>query len=241
MQIRFDVDTRDVKVMLGRVKKQIPYATRVAINNTAVEVQKAIKGELAAKVDRPTRFTMNSPVVQFATKARPAAAIAIRDEAFKGVAPINYLAANIHGGESQLKRSERLLMARGVMKPGQRLIPGRRAKLDRYGNLPRNQINKALSNIGHQADRWQNTRQNTRRKKGKARFDYFLIPNGHPNLTPGIWKEERGWAYPWAIFADRASRRRGVIRFDAVAQATATRVWPRKVRAAVARALATAR
>lgn len=132
-------------------------------------------------------------------------------------------------------------MRRGVLKSNQRLIPGKRAKLNKHGNWTGAQMNKALSNIGHQSDRWQNTNSKTKKKKGKKRFDYFLIPNGHPTLIPGIWIEKKGWAYPFVIFAEKSGKRQAVIDFDKVSRMAVDANFERRCSEAIERAIATAR
>ncbi|MFG0473716.1 MULTISPECIES: hypothetical protein [Vibrio] len=221
MAISISVDPRKLEKAFESLGKQAPYAAMRTINSLAYDdVKPAFKNELQNQLDRPTRYTLNSIAIAPAKKNDLTARVFIRDEAYKGRAPADYLLPMAEGGASVLKRSERLLIRKGIMRPNQRLIPGRRAKLNAHGNWTGAQMNKALSNIGAQHDRYQNTNSRTRKRKGQTRYDYFLIPNGHPKLTPGIWKEERGWAYPWLIFAERSTERKKQIDLQSVADRT---------------------
>jgi hypothetical protein len=212
MSLKLSIDTAKLEKRFLELGRQAPYAMMRTINKLAYDdVKSAFIAEMKAKLDRPTNFTLNSISIRPATKSNLEAYIYVRNEAYKGIAPADYLTPVASGVESMLKRSEKLLRRRGVLKSNQRLIPGRRAKLDKYGNWSGAAMNKALSNIGHQSDRYQNTRHNTRKAKGQERYDYFLIPNGHPRLVPGIWKEERGWAYPFVIFADNSADRKKLL------------------------------
>jgi hypothetical protein len=221
MSLKLSIDTTKLEKRFLELGRQAPYAMMRTINKLAYDdVKPAFVAEMKAKLDRPTNFTLNSINIRPAKKDNLEAYVYIRDEAYKGTAPADYLLPVAAGSDAMLKRSEKLLRRRGVLKSNQRLIPGRRAKLNRYGNWSAAQMNKALSNIGHQSDRYQNTRRNTRKRKGQERYDYFLIPNGHPTLVPGIWKEEKGWAYPFVIFADQAADRKKLLNLQQAADVT---------------------
>ncbi|HBC3499853.1 TPA: hypothetical protein KDY90_002634 [Vibrio parahaemolyticus] len=244
MQINVALDNVDQLLgkQFSRLGNQMKYAMVRTINSLAYEdVKPAFISEMKRKLDNPTRFTLNSVGIAPAKKSNMAARTFVRNEASKGTPPADYLAPNATGGPAHLKRSEKLLQRRGVLKRSQRLIPGRRTKLNRYGNWSGAQMNKALSNIGHQHDRWQNTNRNTRVKKGRARYTYFLIRNGHPKLTPGIWKEERGWAYPWVLFADNSQQRKRVLDFHSTSERVVRMNATRRAKQAINHALATAR
>lgn len=241
LMINIEIDVKELERRFKVLGRQADFAMMATINKLAYEdVKPAFRAEMTSKLDKPTPFTLNAISIAPAKKNDLMAKVFIRDEAHKGTAPAEYLAPMASGGEANLKRSEKLLRRRGVLKGNQRLVPGRRTKLNQYGNWTAGQMNKALSNIGHQHDSYQNTKQHTRRKKGKARFDYFLIKNGHSHLTPGIWYENRGWAAPFVIFAEQSAKRKAVLDFEKAAAVAVRRNFNKRCEEAMKRAIATA-
>lgn len=161
-------------------------------------MNKGIKREMKAKIDRPTPYTMRGVGVKYAKKSDLTSSIWIRDEAFKGKAPADYLHPLLSGKARNPKRAERLLRSKGMLGPNEFLVPGKRTKLNQYGNIPRGVINKALSNLGAQLNRHQNTKRNTRKKKGQQRYNYFWAGKKGRRIG-GIYHEKNGYATPLLI------------------------------------------
>ena len=86
----------------GLGRDQVPFATALALTNTAKFIETKIKEEIPRAFDRPTRFTLNSTYIRPATKQRLWAEVKIKDESFKAVAPIKWLAPQIYGGSRGL-------------------------------------------------------------------------------------------------------------------------------------------
>ena len=64
MEINVTVDIKDLTKNLKRIeRRQIPFATSVALNNTAFKVRKAEQIQLPKKLDRPTKQTVNAVTV----------------------------------------------------------------------------------------------------------------------------------------------------------------------------------
>jgi hypothetical protein len=251
-------DFPDVKRLLGEQQRQMPFAVALALTRTAQDVRKAEQVEMRSVFDRPTPFTLNALFVKPATKATLTAEVWVKDSE----RPNHYLLPQIGGGDRPLKRFEQLLVQRGLMRAGERAVPGGGATRDSYGNVSRGQIVKILSQL--QAFNLAGSTANAsgaKRSKGKRAREAYFVSTGagtHPfgrrswrngrmqqTLPRGVWvRRPHGvlgsTVAPVLLFVSKATYRKR-FRFDEVALSTIARVLPGHVDAAVARALATAR
>lgn len=116
---RFEQDLTDIQ------KKQLPFATSVALNNTAVEAQKEAQREMGKRLDRPTPFTKKGVRVKRSTKQKLQAEIFIQE------IQAEYLKYAIEGG---------------TRKPKNKAIPiPQKIRLNKYGNMPRGKIKQLLA------------------------------------------------------------------------------------------------
>ena len=106
--------TKDLK---REQKKQIPFATMIAINNTLFQLRKEMGKQTTKKLDRPTPFTQRGFLVEKASKKNLKGMLYIRDEVAK------YLKYQIEGGIRTPKKK----------KIG---VPTGKANLNKYGNVP---------------------------------------------------------------------------------------------------------
>ena len=172
--------------------KQLPFATSLAINNTAKKVKAAEEKEIRDVFDRPTLFTQNSLFIKPSNKTNLTASVKLKDEASKGVPAAKYLQAEIKGGERRLKRYEVALRAAGVLPEGYFTVPGEAAKIDAFGNMSRGQINQILSYFRANRDATQASTDRTRAKLAKGTkkqygISYFASRPGNGKLPFGIW------------------------------------------------------
>jgi len=134
MRISVTSDIHKVIARLSDLKqKQVPAATKWAINNTAVLVKQAEEREINNVFDRPTRFTQNALWTQWARQGNMEATVKIKDHAVKGTAAIKYLSAQIDGGPRRHKGFEKLLISKGAMPSNMYAVPSRTVKRDSYG------------------------------------------------------------------------------------------------------------
>lgn len=176
--------------------KQLPYATMLAINNTAEKVVAAEEREIRDSFDKPTPFTQSSVGRTFANKQNLSARIYLKDFAGKGTPASKFLASEIEGGSRRMKRFEIALQSVGAMPSGYRAVPGDAAKLDVYGNMDRGQIVqilaffKAFPEMGYKAnlsDKRRAAMARGNKRTGAQGFVYFV---GRPGdrLPLGIWQ-----------------------------------------------------
>jgi hypothetical protein len=160
-------------------KDQLPFALSKGLNDTANRV-KAKEVELMKQVfDRPTPFTLNSLQVIPAKKDRLVAEIRFRDPAGM-VGKQHYLAAEIQGGNRQLKPFEQLLGGRDLM-------PGKGLDLNKYGNIPRAQIVQILAVLQQVGESGMSTALHNKISNLKNTKDLFLVTQKTGGLVPGIY------------------------------------------------------
>lgn len=210
-------------------RKQVDFATAVAMTRTGQRVKVAEEREIADVFDRPTPFTMSALFVRPATVSNLSAEVKLKDFAGKGTPAATYLAAQLRGGSRRLKRFERALQSVGAMPAGYRAVPGAAAKLDSYGNLDRGQIVQMLSffrafpEAGYKANMTDKKRAALARgSKTRQGFAYFA---GRPGdrLPDGIWQRVRfaqGTAIKPVLIFVRWADYQAVFDFDYVAERT---------------------
>lgn len=243
------IDTQALALLMDDVsRRQLPFAVATALNNTAFAVRNEWKAEIGRVFDRPTPLTMNAALYKKATKQKLVAEVFIRDEAFKGTAPVKYFAHQVEGGPRSMKRSERWLQHKRLLQPNQRWVAGRGAKLNQYGNIRPGQITQILSQLGAQAlDPMQNQTpvSKARRKRGRRRGgEYFAITRQRGRLRPGVYERVEfgfGSAVRSILYFTEGAQYRPTLKTEELTSRLFAREFPVQFDKALARALATAR
>ncbi len=224
------IDVETVTRMLDDLeKKQVPFATAKALTATAQHVKQELEQEMKRVFDRPTPYTLKALFLKAARKKDLIATVGLKDWAYKGTAATKYLMPQIEGGARGPKRSEALLRGRGILGNNQYIVPGKGTRLNKYGNMTRGQIQKALSNLKAQRDSYQNT-------TNKKKVAYFA---GKINGTPGIWERRGRRVKPLFIFV-KQPRYTKRFQFYQVAERTAAEHFEDEFDKALTQALATA-
>ena len=104
------------------VAKQAPFAISVALNETAKDVKKGVERQLVQDIDNPTPFTKKAFTVARSTKKNLESAV------FVNPIQTNYLRYQILGGKRTARKGMPVL------------VPSASARLNKYGNIPRNKI-----------------------------------------------------------------------------------------------------
>ena len=230
-------------------RQQLPFATSVALNETATACQEAQREAMASDFDRPTPFTLNSTFVKRSTKDNLNAEVRIKDESFKSNAPTQWLEPEISGGLRPLKRFESALRRIGILPSGLYCTPGAGATLDAYGNMDRGEIVKILSwfqAFGEQGYRANSTfASRQRRARGTAAKPgdaYFALLYRRGRLRPGIYarRYKARTVRPIIEFVPHPHYRTR-LPFYQINERVASLVFPGAFERALGRALATAR
>lgn len=153
-------------------RDQLPFATSLALNQTAKDVQQAEKDEIRTRFKAPTPYVQNSPRVKFSTK------IDLQASVYIGGAVERSLLAQVEGGTRKQKPYERYLT--GILPANWVVVPGKGAKIDQYGNMARSQLLQIVRTV-----------RGSTRSKG----DYFISSPSQPQkarnggrLPYGIWQ-----------------------------------------------------
>lgn len=214
--------------------KQLPFAMSQALNDTARSVIEAERGEMERAFDRPTPFTLNAFTYKPATKAVPMAIVRQRDV----IGGRDYLFREAAGGVRKAKAIERLIASVAPMAFAA-VLPADAAKLDKYGNWDRGQINRVLSNIRAQRDAYSNTTAASDKRQPR-RGRYFIPARG--GLSPGIFhRDASGTLHHVATFTQAMPSYTPIFRFHEVGEAESLRVMPGHFARRFAEAMASAK
>lgn len=165
---------------LAKAEKQVTFATAVALTRTAQIAKREVEAEMPKVFDRPTRWSLKSLRLIPAKKDRLVARVEMKNEADKSAPATKWLNPEIEGGPRPAKGSERNLRQKGVLPAGKFIVPGKGAKFDRFGNMTKGAITKALSGVGGFAEQGYSanaTGSKRSRAKGNAKR-YFVMKRG---------------------------------------------------------------
>ena len=202
-------------------RKQIPFATMTALNETAKEVKKAEDRKIKSVFKKPTKTTQNSVIILFAKKTKLEATVKIKDRPFSGSDfSINaYLNPHIRGGVRTRKGSEKRLQSDNKMVRGASLFPGQGVKLNKFGNITKAKIKKFIDSEKYFSIK-------TRQGRG---------------LHPGIYQRmSKGQVRPVIVFGKKPTYQVR-FRFHAIAQKVIDKRLTKNFSKALDHALRTAR
>lgn len=168
-------------------RRQIPYATAQALNDTVEDLRDHHRMVLPVVFDRPTRYTLNSlRVLKASTRRDLVAGIYFKESNRSGR---HYLLPQVEGGGRPHKAFEKWLIRRGIMASNEYAVPASGLKLDAYGNVSTGIITSILSQLfaGPDAHQWETKR--SRKRAGQARNRYF-VPQAGSALRRGIWRRK---------------------------------------------------
>lgn len=214
----------------------VPEAAAKALNWTAYDLRDENR-ELMPKVfDRPTRYTLGGLTVFTATEEDLVATVGFKDRNGRGA---HYLWPQVEGGGRPHKAFERALIARGIMRPSEFAVPGRRAPLDANGNISAGLITQILSQLGASRDAYQWETKRSRKRAGTGRVRYFVPGNGKWDRLPrGIWTEVTATSAPLpTIMFVKPPTYQARYRFFEINRMRAEAVFPERFDRALAQAV----
>ncbi len=222
--ISFDVSTKGLdstQRFLAEFKGQLPFATSLALNQTARDVQLAYKAQTATSFVSPTAFTRNAFRYDQSTKASLVAQVYPSPDR-------SYLATQSFGGQRRWKAYEGFI--RGLASSsGKALPPG---KL-----LPTSVAINAAGNPKRSLFAQLQSRLSTTDRGG-----FFIgTPRGDTSRTAGVYRRSREKLIPFFLVADSEPRYEPRFPFERLGNATVARVFPSRLSAAIDRAIKSAR
>lgn len=206
---------------IGAYRNQLPFAASVALNQTARQVQLAMKQQTTKSFDKPVAFTKNAFRYNKSTKANLTAEVFPAQDR-------SYLNTQIFGGRRLWKTYEGLIrgLARDSGNPlpsGRKIVPTQIA-LNAAGNPKRRLFGEIQSRLSS-SDR-----------------GGFMIgtPRGG-NRTPGVYRRSRGRLVPYFLAVPNEPTYRPRFPFEKLGNDTVRRIYPTELSKALDRAVASAR
>jgi hypothetical protein len=219
--ITIKVDSRGVnraQAFVAAYRNQLPFATSVALNQTARDVQLALKSETTRSFTAPVAFTKS------AFRYKKSSKLSLVAEVFPSP-DRPYFDPQTFGGQRRWKAYEGFIrgLAGGNLPPG-KLIPTKLAQ-NAAGNPKRSLFGQIESNLS------------TTDQGG------FMIgtPRGARARAPGVYRRSRGRLFPYFLVSDSEPTYQPRFPFEQLGNATVRRVFPTNLSAAVDRAIASAR
>ncbi len=247
---------------LGLQAKQVSFATSLALNWSAKDVRADAYKEMRAKFDRPTPMTMRSLFIKPAKKDNLEATVWLKDQGLganlqgsgtplPGDPEPGSMAAIIghqfRGGLRVAKGMEVQARAKGILDRYEFLVPTEQARIDRYGNMSRGQVQQIYAALALFFDTYNNA-SDSQRSRRNARKAGRLFWSGGPGVAPyidrpkGVWAAGPRGSAPKLIMAvvTRPIYRK-LIDLDDIGARTLGRVFPAHFQKALEQAARTAR
>ena len=248
----FEVKIHGLESLRSTLKdqKQIRFASSVALNRVAKEIERKDRERMTGVFDRPKSQTVRATYMIASTKNDLRAVVGIKDRS-RGIPAAEYLHPNIGKAGKQprnYKRSEFMLNRMGILPDGMFTVPGKGARLDSFGNMSRGQIVQILSYLQAFGKTALNTKRMNMTAEGRAkaqkqRRQYFVVPVADRNLKlfPGIWQEAAGRQIVPVLMFVKRPQYRAIYDFEGIAADVVRRTFGSEFDAALENALRTAR
>ena len=130
MNLNITTNIKSIQIGLSKTaKRQVPFAIASTLTQLAFQAMQEEKQQAPKYLDRPTPFTIKGFRYKKANKRNLVSEVYIDGAA----ANRSYMKYSIDGGVSRPKKSAMI-------------HPAKNSKLNKYGNLPRNYVKKAMAN-----------------------------------------------------------------------------------------------
>jgi hypothetical protein len=198
LNLKVEFDTRGVTRWLDDVqKRQIPFASALALTRIGKLAASDVKAEMVEKFDRPTPWTLRGVFSTLATKSKLETTVGWKDRPYGGnrLSSVQMLAHQFDGGSRRIKALEQWLQRAGLLSAGEYVAPGAGARLDRYGNMSRGQVQQILSQLRVGPDQSAYASKSTRSKRNVKRAGEMFWSRGG-KLPRGVWMRQGGGVSP---------------------------------------------
>lgn len=191
----------------NNLKQQVPRALVRALNTCAVQGRRDVQQEMRRKFDRPTPYILNAvefikagDVKKGNAEGVASSIVQIREGGDKKRPAVprlrNILNPQLAGVPRHGKSFEGALLAKGLMDPGEFLVPTRNVGRDANGNIPVKVVNLIMAQLNLFPDGGRGIRSNAtpearQQFREDVRGDYFIPPksgtNARSRLPRGIY------------------------------------------------------
>jgi len=219
--LSIDQDLKGFERFTKNYRKQLPFASSVAINNTAFDIRTALnKGTLGA-FDKPTKFTQKAFLVTKSKKNNLVAHTFAKDQASK------YIRFGVKGGQRIPKGFELYfggLADDGTIPPNSYFYPTSFIKYDKHGNVTRSTLKRISKGIG-----------------SNPRGGFFIgTPANNPGKPPGIYRRSREQLFPFFIASTRKPNYQSIFNIEQIAGKVVQRRFNQHFDKAMSKAIETA-
>lgn len=169
-------------------RRQVPFASALALTRTARAVEKSLQDEIRRVFDRPRPSTVKSTFSTPAKKNDLRATVGIKDiKPADGLPPSVYLKEHFSGGVRGFKPMERALQAGRHLPRGWRVVPAEGMPADRFGNPRKEKVREVLGALKSGLSLYSG------KGKRQAVIGYFVVQPGARDprvghLQPGVYR-----------------------------------------------------
>lgn len=174
LQVRSNID--DIRRMFDDVQqRQVPFATVMAMTQTAKDVAWAEIGVMQRVFDNPTPYTLNALQVKPATKSKLIASVEFKE--FGGTPAKRFLNPEVYGGPRSQKSHEKQIA--GLLKGYSYLVPARGVTLNQFGNVPGSTLRRVISQLRVSPNPDANATGSKRSKRSRRAQVFFVNKKGN--------------------------------------------------------------
>lgn len=227
-QINLKIDSEIPRLLrwTGQFEKQLPFATSVALNDTAFAVRGSLNKGTISAFDKPVKFTQSAFLVQKSKKRDLVAVVYAQDKTGKDRA--RYLRFGIKGGSRPQKGFERYfenaVANDGTIPSGAYFMPTSFVKLTGAGNVSMATLRRITKGID-----------------GSKRGGFFIGTPRGSDRPAGIYRRSRDRLFPYFIATTDQPDYTGRFNIEAIATKVVQRQFQINFDKAMQKALATAR
>ena len=225
VSLTIDQDLKGFDRFLKNNKKQLPFASSVALNSTGFDIRQALnKGTLGA-FDKPTKFTQKAFLTTKSKKTNLVVHVFAVDKAGKDRA--RYLRFGVQGGQRPPKGFERYfagLPNDGTIPANSFFMPTSLVKTDASGNITRATLKRTTKGIS-----------------GNPRGGFFIGTPANSNKPPGVYKRSREQLQTYFVATTNKPNYTGRFNIDAIAGKVVQRRFDQHFNKAMSKAIATAK
>ena len=226
INLTIDHDLNRASAWSTAIGKQLPFATSVALNDTAFDARQALNNGTKGAFHKPVKFTQTAFLVQKSKKRELIALVYAQDKQGKDRA--RYLRFGIAGGSRPQKGLERYFENAvpndGTIPSGAYFMPTSLVKTNASGNVTQATLKRITKGIS-----------------GDKRGGFFIGTPRGGNRPPGIYRRSREQLFPYFIATTDRPDYTGRFNIQQIGEKVVERRFNQHFQTALSKALATAR
>jgi hypothetical protein len=233
MEISVKADIKTATRHLTRIqRKQIPFATSLALNDTAFDGMHHARKMAKRLLHKPIGYTIKGIRYSKSTKRKLKATVFVNEWPDKGTAQAKYLMPQITGGARAAKGSERAFRRAGILPAGKYMAPTKKYT-NAAGNVKPGLMQMIMSQLKAFSEQGY-TANATNKTLAKKNTKFFLIRG------TGIFTRTRRGPEAVLLFIDKPNYK-ARFPFSKIVNKRARRTFPGHFRKRMAEALRTAK